>query len=45
MAKIRVYKRNATFVELSDLVGAIGLRLNKYDSLTFEHEAESIVAG
>lgn len=50
MAKIRVYKRNATFVELSNLVEAIGNiglteTLKKYYSPPFEHEAKSIVAG
>lgn len=50
MAKIRVYKRNATFIDLSDLVeqiGNIGLaeNLKKYYNSPFEHEAKSIVAG
>ena len=50
MAKIRVYKRSPTFVELSDLVEEIsnvGLTetLKKYYDKPFEHEARSIVAG
>ena len=50
MATIRVYKRNATFVELSNLVeelSNIGLSdtLKKYYDKPFEHEARSIVAG
>ncbi|AIF82610.1 hypothetical protein NTE_00529 [Candidatus Nitrososphaera evergladensis SR1] len=50
MAKIRVYKRNSTFIDLSDLVeriGSIGLAetLKKYYNPPFEHEAKSIVAG
>ena len=50
MATIKVYKRNATFVDLADLVeelGNIGLTeiLKKYYNKPFEHEAKSIVAG
>ena len=50
MAAIRVYKRNETFVELSNLVeelSSIGLTetLNKYYKKPMEHEAKSIVAG
>ena len=50
MAKIRVYKRNSTFVELSSLVeelSNIGLdeALKKYYNKPLEHEAKSIVAG
>lgn len=50
MAKIRVYKRNATFIDLGDLVeevSNIGLTgaLQKYYNPPFEHEAKSIVAG
>jgi hypothetical protein len=50
MAKIRVYKRNSTFVELSNLVeelSNIGLTesLRKYYNTPLEHEAKSIVAG
>jgi hypothetical protein len=50
MAKIKVYKRNPTFVELSDLVEEIsnaGLidTLKKYYNQPFEHEAKSLVAG
>jgi hypothetical protein len=50
MAAIRVYKRNETFVELSNLVeelSSIGLNetLNKYYKKPMEHEAKSIVAG
>lgn len=50
MAKIRVHKRNTTFIDLSDLVqevGNIGLTeiLRKYYNQPFEHEAKSIVAG
>lgn len=50
MAKIRVHKRNTTFVDLADLVEEIsniglGETLNKYYSKPFEHEAKSIVAG
>jgi hypothetical protein len=50
MATIRVHKRNATFVDLAELVeelGNIGLgeALKKYYNKPFEHEAKSIVAG
>lgn len=50
MAKIRVFKRNATYVDLANLVeelSNIGLTeiLNKYYNKPFEHEAKSIVAG
>jgi len=50
MAKIRVYKRNPTFVDLAELVeeiSNIGLTetLKKYYNQPFEHEARSIVAG
>lgn len=50
MTKIRVYKRNSTFLDLSDLVkqiSNIGLAetLKKYYNQPFEHDAKSIVAG
>lgn len=50
MATIRVYKRNSTFIELSNLVeelSDVGLTgtLGKYYNKPFEHEAKSIVAG
>ncbi|MEO9320142.1 MAG: hypothetical protein ABI361_05670 [Nitrososphaera sp.] len=50
MAVIRVYKRNATYVDLSNLVEELstaGLSdtLKKYYNKPFEHEARSIVAG
>lgn len=50
MAKVRIYKRNPTFVELSNLVeelSNIGLTeaLKKYYNTPLEHEAKSIVAG
>jgi hypothetical protein len=50
MAKIRIYKRNSTFVDLADLVegiGEMGLTetLKKYYNQPFEHDAKSIVAG
>lgn len=50
MAIIRVYKRNVTFIDLSDLVEAIGEiglteTLKKYYNQPFEHEAKSLVAG
>ena len=50
MAKIRIYKRNTTFIDLNDLVeeiSNIGLieTLKKYYNQPFEHEAKSIVAG
>jgi hypothetical protein len=50
MARIRLHKRNTTFVDLADLVeelGNIGLgeALKKYYDKPLEHEAKSIVAG
>jgi hypothetical protein len=50
MAKVRIYKRTSTFVELSNLVeelSNIGLNdaLKKYYNPPLEHEAKSIVAG
>src|SRR2546428_8000496 len=50
MATVRLYKRNETFVELTNLVeelGNIGLTdaLKKYYKKPMEHEAKSIVAG
>jgi len=50
MAKVRIYKRNATFVELSNLVEELsttGLTeaLKKHYNPPLEHEAKSIVAG
>jgi hypothetical protein len=50
MARIRVHKRNATFVDLADSVeelGNIGLGegLKKNYNKPLEHEAKSIVAG
>lgn len=50
MATIRVYKRNSTFIDLSDLVeelSKIGLTeiLKRYYNKPMEHEAISIVAG
>ena len=50
MAKVRIYKRNSTFIELSNLVeelSNIGLTeaLKKYYNTPLEHEAKSIVAG
>ncbi|MEM2141184.1 MAG: hypothetical protein QXJ74_04575 [Nitrososphaera sp.] len=50
MAIIKIYKRNSTFVELSNLVeelANVGLTetLKKYYTKPFEHEARSIVAG
>jgi len=50
MATIKVYKRNATFVDLANLVEELsnmGLPeiLKKYYNKPFEHEARSIVAG
>ncbi len=50
MARIRLHKRNTTFVDLGDLVeelGNIGLgeALKKYYDKPLEHEAKSIVAG
>jgi hypothetical protein len=50
MAILRVYKRNSTFMDLSDLVEEIsrlGLvdALQKYHNEPLEKEAKSIVAG
>lgn len=50
MATIKVFKRNATYVDLASLVeelSNIGLTeiLKKYYNKPFEHEAKSIVAG
>jgi proline dehydrogenase len=50
VAAVRIYKRNETFVELSNLVeelSNIGLTetLKKYYKKPMEHEAKSIVAG
>lgn len=50
MAQIKVYKRNATFIDLSELVeeiSSIGLTdtLKKYYNQPFAHNAKSIVAG
>jgi hypothetical protein len=50
MATIKVYKRNATFVDLGNLVEELsntGLTaiLAKYYNKPFEHAAKSIVAG
>lgn len=50
MASIKVYKRNATYVDLAILVEELsnaGLTeiLKKYYTKPFEHEAKSIVAG
>jgi len=50
VATIKIYKRNATFVDLASLVeelSNIGLTeiLKKYYNKPSEHEAESIVAG
>ena len=50
MASVRIYKRNDTFVELSNLVeelSNIGLSetLKKYYKKPVDHEAKSIVAG
>ena len=50
MATIRIYKRNSTFVELSNLVEELhntGLTetLEKYYNTSLEHEAKNIVAG
>ena len=50
MAKIRIYKRNPTFVDLTELIeeiSNIGLTetLKKYYNQPLEHEARSIVAG
>jgi hypothetical protein len=50
MAKIKIYKRNSKFVELTNLVeelSNIGLTetLKKYYNTPLEHAAKSIVAG
>jgi len=50
MAKLKVYKRNSKFLDLTDLVGEIsslGLveALQKYYNSPLEKEAKSIVAG
>src|ERR1043165_172300 len=50
LARIRVYKRNSTFIELADLVETVsnaGLAetLKKYYNQPFEHDAKSLVAG
>ena len=50
MTSIKVYKRNATYVDLANLVeelSNIGLTeiLKKYYHKPFEHEVKSIVAG
>ena len=50
MASVRIYKRNDTFVELSNLIeelSNIGLSetLKKYYKKPLDHEARSIVAG
>jgi hypothetical protein len=50
MATIKIYKRNATYVDLAHLVeelSNIGLTeiLKKYYNKPVEHEAKSIVAG
>jgi hypothetical protein len=50
LARIRVYKRNAIFVNLADLADTVsktGLTetLKKSYNPPFEHEAKSIVAG
>jgi hypothetical protein len=50
MAALSVYKRNSTFIDLSDLVGevsTVGLpdTLEKYYQKPVEKEAKSIVAG
>lgn len=50
MAAIKVYKRNATYVDLASLVEELsnmGLNdiLKKYYNNPFEHAARSIVAG
>src|SRR5437764_8580135 len=50
MAILRVYKRNSTFMDLSDLVEEIsrlGLvdAMQKYHNKPLEREAKSIVAG
>ena len=50
MAILRVYKRNSTFMELTDLVeeiSSLGLvdALQKYHNKPLQKEAKSIVAG
>ncbi|HKU49342.1 MAG TPA: hypothetical protein VJP79_05290, partial [Nitrososphaera sp.] len=50
MAAVKIFKRNETFIELSNLVeelSNIGLTatLQKYYKKPMEHEARSIVAG
>ena len=50
MAAVKIFKRNETFIELSNLVeelSNIGLvaTLKKYYKKPMEHEARSIVAG
>lgn len=50
MASVRIFKRNETFIELSNLIeelSNIGLieTLKKYYKMPMEHEAKSIVAG
>lgn len=50
LTRIKVYKRNATFIDLADLVEAVsntGLEetLKRYHNQPFEHDAKSIVAG
>lgn len=50
MATIRLYKRNSTFIELTNLVEELsnaGLTdtLKKYYNQPLDHEARSIVAG
>ena len=50
MAILRVYKRNSTFIDLSDLVeeiSSLGLveALQKYQNKPLQKEARSIVAG
>lgn len=50
MSSIKVYKRNATFVDLANLVeelSSMGLTeiLKKYYNKPLAHEAKSIVAG
>jgi hypothetical protein len=50
MAVLRVYKRNSTFIDMSDLVeeiSSLGLvdALQKYYNKPLQKEAKSIVAG
>ena len=50
MAKLKVYKRNSKFLDLTDLVGEISIlglveALQKYYNSPLEKEAKSIVAG